>query len=100
MIKFELNGSTRAYAGDPGISLLSYLRDGEGITSVKDGCSGQAACGACLLEMNCQPVLACVTPMRKVSGAKVVTIPNSTHLVPLEQPTKVANEINSFLRSA
>jgi selenium-dependent xanthine dehydrogenase len=74
MIKFELNGSTRAYAGDPGISLLSYLRDGEGITSVKDGCSGQAACGACLLEMNGQPVLACVTPMKKVSGAKVVTI--------------------------
>jgi pimeloyl-ACP methyl ester carboxylesterase len=35
---------------------------------------------------------------KKLPGAKVITIPNSTHLVPLEQPNKVAREIKSFLR--
>ena len=74
MIEFELNGLAKTFSGDPGISLLRYLRDIEGIVSVKNGCSGQAACGACLLEMNGKPVLACVTPMKKANAAKIVTI--------------------------
>lgn len=56
------------------MSLLTYLRETEGIISVKDGCSGQAACGACLLEIDGKPVLSCITPMKKIDGAQVVTI--------------------------
>ena len=74
MIEFMLNGAARAFEGDEGMSLLKYLRQIEGITSPKDGCSGQGACGACLLEMNGKPVLSCVTPMEKVNGAHIVTI--------------------------
>ena len=39
-MKFTLNGISKEYNGDPELSLLTYLREHENITSVKDGCSG------------------------------------------------------------
>jgi selenium-dependent xanthine dehydrogenase len=74
MITFNLNGSEKTFDGDPKTSLLNYLREIEGLVSVKDGCSGEATCGACLVEMNAEPALSCVTPMEKVSDANIVTI--------------------------
>ena len=74
MIRFTLNNEKKNFDGDPKLSLLTYLRETEGIVSVKDGCSGQAACGACLLEIDGKPKLSCVTPMKKVAGSRVVTI--------------------------
>ncbi|MDJ0782612.1 MAG: selenium-dependent xanthine dehydrogenase [Desulfosarcinaceae bacterium] len=74
MLEFSLNGSSVVFTGDPGRSLLSYLRTEAGIFSAKDGCSGQATCGACLVEVAGRPVLACATPMEKVAGRDVVTI--------------------------
>jgi len=74
MIKFNLNGSEASYNGDPRMSLLKYLRETAGIVSVKNGCSGEAACGACLVEMNAKPALSCITPMEKVNAASIVTI--------------------------
>ncbi|MCG2810556.1 MAG: selenium-dependent xanthine dehydrogenase [Candidatus Aminicenantes bacterium] len=74
MIKFELNGRKIEYTGDEKFSLLNYLREEAGIFSAKDGCSGQGACGACLVELNGRPALACVTLMKKVAGGKVITL--------------------------
>ena len=74
MIKFNLNGSETTFDGDPGMSLLKYLRETAGIVSVKNGCSGEATCGACLVEMNAKPALSCITPMERVNGASIVTI--------------------------
>ncbi|MGD8344398.1 MAG: 2Fe-2S iron-sulfur cluster-binding protein, partial [Desulfobacterales bacterium] len=74
MIKFTLNGVETSYDGDPKQSLLNYLRETIGIVSVKNGCSGEATCGACLVEVDAKPVLSCVTPMQKVNGARIVTI--------------------------
>jgi selenium-dependent xanthine dehydrogenase len=74
MIHFTINSEKKSFSGDPKLSLLAYLRETEGIVSVKDGCSGQAACGACLLEIDGKPALSCITPMKKVDGAQVVTI--------------------------
>ena len=73
-MEFTLNGISTVYTGDPALSLLSFLREELHVTSVKDGCSGQGACGACLVEMNGKPTLACRTPMEKVAGAQVITI--------------------------
>ena len=36
---------------------------------------------------------------KKIPSAQIVTIPKSTHLVPLEQPEAVRDEIQNFLRS-
>ena len=74
MIRFQLNGRDVEYAGDASRSLLDFLRQDQGILSPKDGCSGQGACGACLVELNGRPALACVTLMRKVAGGRVVTL--------------------------
>lgn len=73
-MRFWCNGSEVLYEGDPSRTLLSWLRTTAGITSVKDGCSGQAACGACLVEVDGKPLLACVTRMGKLKGAHVTTI--------------------------
>ena len=74
MIRFSLNGQETEFVGDEKTSLLSFLRDEKGITSVKDGCSGQAACGACLIELDGKPALACSTPLKRVADKNIVTI--------------------------
>ncbi|OGR72373.1 MAG: selenium-dependent xanthine dehydrogenase [Elusimicrobia bacterium GWC2_65_9] len=74
MMKFKLNGVEKEAAGTGEGSLLSWLRDEEGVLSVKDGCSPQAACGCCTVELGGKAVLSCATPMRLVSGKEVVTI--------------------------
>ncbi|MCP4146207.1 MAG: selenium-dependent xanthine dehydrogenase [bacterium] len=74
MITFTLNGKEKQCESNENLSLLHYLRDSEGIMSVKDGCSGQAACGACMVEIDGKPALSCVTKMKKVGGKKIITI--------------------------
>ena len=72
-MQFILNGQERTYDGDPELPLLRYLREIEGITSPKDGCAPQAACGCCAVQIGEKALLACVTPMKKVAGAAVRT---------------------------
>jgi selenium-dependent xanthine dehydrogenase len=73
MITFTLNGIKRTFSGDSGESLLEHLRLEQKITSAKDGCSGQGVCGACTVEINGKPKLACRTKMNDLEGAEVVT---------------------------
>lgn len=74
MISFSLNGRMIDYAGDEDRMLLSYLRETEGITSVKDGCSGQASCGACMVEINGKAKLSCTQKLKFLNGAQVITM--------------------------
>ena len=62
-MEFVLNGAKKKYSGDEEMSLLKYLREWEGITSPKDGCAPQAACGCCVVMLNGRGVLSCVIPM-------------------------------------
>ncbi len=74
MIPLTLNGETIRFTGDEKTSLLSFLRNDRELTAAKDGCSGQAACGACLVEVDGRATLACATPMKKVAGKSVITL--------------------------
>ena len=74
MIKFHINGIEKSYTGDENINLLKYLREVEGITSLKDGCAPQAACGACTVEIDGNTLLACVMPMKRMDNTKVITL--------------------------
>ncbi len=74
MITFTLNGEIRQFEGCEDTTLLYYLREIEGITSVKDGCTNQGTCGACLVELDGKAVLSCRTKMKKVNQSSVVTI--------------------------
>ncbi|PID87009.1 MAG: selenium-dependent xanthine dehydrogenase [Chloroflexi bacterium] len=73
-MKFWLNGQSREYNGDPDLPLLTYLREHEGITAVKDGCAPQAACGCCTVDLNGRATLSCVTKMSKIADGTVTTI--------------------------
>lgn len=73
MISFTLNGIKQKYTGNPEKSLLDYLRLEKHITSVKDGCSGQSACGACTVEIDGKAKLSCVIKMKKLENAEIFT---------------------------
>jgi selenium-dependent xanthine dehydrogenase len=77
-LNFTLNGKTKTYNGDPELSLLNYLREIEGITSPKDGCAPQAACGCCTVVLNGKAVLSCAIPMKKVNNGSVKTVEGLT----------------------
>lgn len=81
MISFNLNNKKVNYNGDLNQSLLNYLRLEQGITSIKDGCSAQAACGACTVEVNGKAVLSCVTKMGRLQDAEIFTPEGFPHYV-------------------
>ncbi|PKP02661.1 MAG: selenium-dependent xanthine dehydrogenase [Bacteroidetes bacterium HGW-Bacteroidetes-6] len=74
MVTFSLNNNKTEFGGNTELSLLNYLRNDQYITSVKDGCNGQSACGACLVEIDGKAKLSCVTKMGSLEGASVLTL--------------------------
>ncbi len=73
-MQFTLNGELKSYSGDPELSLLKWLREHEHITSAKDGCTPQAACGCCAVEMNGRAVLSCAITMKKAANSQIKTV--------------------------
>ncbi|HEY6474187.1 MAG TPA: 2Fe-2S iron-sulfur cluster-binding protein [Acidimicrobiales bacterium] len=71
-VSFVLNGDPVIV--DDGISLLDALRDELGCRSLKDGCSPQGQCGCCTIWVDGDPRVACVTPVRRVTGRAVTTL--------------------------
>jgi isoquinoline 1-oxidoreductase subunit alpha len=72
-VQLTINGRTVEADAEPAMPLLWVLRDVLGMTGTKYGC-GVAACGACTVRVDGQPVRSCVTPVSAVAGRKVVTI--------------------------
>ena len=71
----ELTVNGKPFTVDvPGdMPLLWVLRDVIGLTGTKFGC-GIAACGACTVHLDGQPIRSCVTPMRAIAGYQVTTV--------------------------
>ncbi len=92
MITFNLNGRKLSYEGDENYTLLNFLRKDQGITSVKDGCSGQAACGACTVEINGKAKLSCVTKMGTLQDATILTMEGFPEYVKETIATAMVNE--------
>jgi selenium-dependent xanthine dehydrogenase len=74
MITFTLNSSPISYTSNPNRTLLDFLRNDKHLTAAKDGCSGQAVCGACTVEIDGSAKLACVTKMSQLEGTNVLTM--------------------------
>ena len=72
-MKLNINGKPLDVDADGDMPLLWALRDKLGLTGTKYGC-GIAACGACVVHVNGQPVRSCVTPVSAAAGARIVTI--------------------------
>jgi len=74
MINFRLNDENISYSGNPEITLLQLIRGEKHLTATKDGCSGQATCGACTVEINGKAKLACATKIKSLDSTEVFTL--------------------------
>ncbi len=68
-----VNGQTRSVEVPPDMPLLWVLRENLNLTGTKFGC-GVAACGACTVRVDGQPVRSCVTPVAGAAGKRIQTI--------------------------
>ena len=72
-MQLNINGQSRTATADPSTPLLWVLRDELNLTGTKFGC-GIAACGACTVHVNGQPLRSCVTPTSAVANQPIKTI--------------------------
>ncbi len=73
MATLNVNGKDVSVDVEADMPLLWVLRDELGLHGTKYGC-GIAACGACTVHLDGQPVRACVMPVSAVEGKKITTI--------------------------
>jgi isoquinoline 1-oxidoreductase alpha subunit len=73
MPTLRVNGKQIDVNVEPEMPLLWVLRDELGLTGTKYAC-GIAACGACTVLVDGQPVRSCVMPVSAVEGKAVTTI--------------------------
>ena len=73
MQEFSVNGQAVRVDVEPEMPLLWVLRDELGLTGSKYGC-GVAACGACTVHLDGQPLRACAMPVSAVVGRSITTI--------------------------
>jgi isoquinoline 1-oxidoreductase alpha subunit len=73
MATLNVNGKQVNVDVEPEMPLLWLLRDELGLTGTKYSC-GMAACGACTVQVDGQPVRSCVTPVSTLEGKKITTI--------------------------
>ena len=71
--EFTVNGSRRAFEGDPETPLLWVLRDHLGLTGTKFGC-GVGVCGACTVHEGGRAVRSCQIPAAQAAGRTFTTI--------------------------
>lgn len=73
MTTLNVNGKQINVDVEPEMPLLWVLRDELGLTGAKYAC-GIAACGACTVHVDGQPVRSCVMPASAMEGKKITTI--------------------------
>ncbi len=74
MTRLKINGQIREIDADPDTPLLWALREQLGLTGTKYGC-GIAACGACTVHVDGEPVRSCVRPISTLEATQeIVTI--------------------------
>ncbi len=87
MTRITVNGQIHDVDAAPDTPLLWVLRDHLGMTGTKFGC-GVAACGACTVLLDGEPVRTCVLPLAALDGQSITTIEGlaaDTRLHPVQQ---------------
>lgn len=73
MTSLNVNGKQVKVDVEDDMPLLWVLRDELGLTGTKYAC-GVAACGACTVLIDGQPMRSCVMPASALAGRKITTI--------------------------
>ena len=73
MTSLNVNGKQIEVDVEDEMPLLWVLRDELGLTGTKYSC-GVAACGACTVHVDGQPMRSCVMPVSAMVGRKITTI--------------------------
>ena len=72
-VTIEVNGKTHRIETDPATPLLYVLRDELQLNAAKFGC-GLGQCGSCMVMVDDEAVMSCVTPVLTLAGRKVTTL--------------------------
>jgi xanthine dehydrogenase iron-sulfur cluster and FAD-binding subunit A len=82
MVALTVNGQQHDVAVAPNTPLLWVLREHLKLTGTKFGC-GIAACGACTVHIDGEPVRSCAMPVSLIAGKSITTIeglsPDGSH---------------------
>ena len=70
---FTVNINGKDYECPHDKKLLRFLRDDLSLTAAKDGCS-EGVCGTCTVLADGQKIKACVMPLSKLQGKKIITV--------------------------
>ncbi len=71
LVNFILNG--KEVTAQRGIKLLTYLREFQRLTSVKNGCD-EGVCGACTVLADGKAIRSCTAKTDSVQGKKILTV--------------------------
>jgi carbon-monoxide dehydrogenase small subunit len=72
-VRAQVNGEWLEADVWSGASLLTFLRDGLGLTGTKDACE-QGECGSCSVWLDGELVCACLVLAAQADGARVETV--------------------------
>ena len=73
-IDFHLDGKQTEANYEPGMHLLEVLREECGVTSCKNGCAPEGACGCCLVMIDGKPALSCLRKPEQMAGHDIRTV--------------------------
>lgn len=73
MTTLTVNGETYEIDADPTTPLLYVLRNDLELNAAKFGC-GLGQCGACMVLVDGQPVISCITPIAAMEGREIRTL--------------------------
>jgi nicotinate dehydrogenase subunit A len=72
-ISLNVNGATHRIDADPATPLLYVLRNDLALNGAKFGC-GLGQCGSCMVMVEGEAVLSCVTPIMLLEGREITTV--------------------------
>ena len=73
LIELKINGRTHEIAVEPNKLLLDALRQELGLTGSKRGCD-DSSCGACTVQIDGTPMLACTMLAASCEGREITTV--------------------------